>query len=75
MDSIRITWRVMAATVCGIISGTLLAMAAGQALLFDTPGLAAGTGLGGLMMAAGGFLIANSSPSRPRAQDRVGQRS
>lgn len=63
MTELRITWRVMAASICGIVAGTLLAMAVGQAVLFDAPALGIGTGVGGLMAAGGGLLIANSGRS------------
>ena len=69
MDSTRITWRVVAGSICGMVSGTLLAIGIGQFIFFDTPMLALGSGLSGLMVATGGLLIANSA-ARPRPQDR-----
>lgn len=71
MDSTRITWRVVASSICGIVSGTLLAIAIGQSVFFDTPMLALVAGLSGLVVAIGGLLIANSA-ARPRPQDPPG---
>lgn len=69
VDSMRITWRVVTATICGIVSGTLLAIAIGQTIFFDTPTLALGAGLSGLVVAGVGLLIVYSTPG---AQDRPG---
>ncbi|MGW2384386.1 hypothetical protein [Streptomyces sp. NPDC001658] len=67
MTDFRITWRVVVAMICGTISGTLLAIAIGQTVFFDTPMLALGAGLSGLMTAGAGLLVVHStgSPDRP----------
>lgn len=68
VTSTHITWRVVAAMICGTISGALLAMAIGQAVLFQAAVLSIGAGLGGLLAAAVGLLIVQSAGS-PRRTD------
>lgn len=71
MDSMRITWRVVTATICGMVTGTLLAIAIGQTAFFDTPTMALGAGLGGLAAAGVGLGVVYL----PARRDRPGERA
>lgn len=58
-----ITPRVIAASVSGIIAGTLLATAIGQAVFFGETVVALGAAAGGLIALAGGLIAARGSRS------------